>query len=78
MTDMLSTYPDAGAVESAADAEARLRLGAAHLFAVSDWLARTHLLDSGTDDWHDVVDGLGHELRALAQRIRMANQAHRE
>ena len=68
-----STSPN---VESAADAEARLRLASAQLFAVGDWLARTHLLDSRAGDWHDVVDSLGHELRALAQRIRMANQAH--
>ena len=71
MTEELSTSLDVGPVESAGDAEARLRLASAQLFAVSNWLARTHLLDSGADDWHDVVDGLGHELRALAQRNRM-------
>ena len=63
---------------SAADAEARLRLASDQLFAVADWLARTRLLDSGTEDWPDLVDRLGHEVRALARWVRMADEARGE
>lgn len=73
MTDEFDMGLAAGPVETAADAEARLRLASAHVFAVSDWLARKHLLDRRADDWHDVADRLGHDVRALARWIRMAD-----
>ncbi len=71
MADGLTPTSDVGPVESAADAAARLRLASAQLFAVSEWLARGHLLDRRVDEWCDLADSLGHEARALARRIRM-------
>ena len=71
MTEELSTSLDVGPVETAGDAEARLRLASAQLFAVSEWLARGHLSDHRVDEWCDLADRLGHDARALARRIRI-------
>lgn len=69
---------DVRAIEAAVDAEARLRVASAHLFAVSDWLAQQHRWDSRAGDWCDVADRLGHDARTLAQRIRMADDDHQD
>ena len=69
---VLHVCSDVGPIGSAADAEARLRLASAQLFAVSDWLARTRPSDPNEDEWCYLADGLGYDVLALARRIRMA------